>query len=86
MEDKFYMNNLSCRLVLPAFAEITKNFTFLVVFLLTIFDSMLKYPTVSQKANAKRQRAKMTFQFACRKLQRNKDLEPSGPVELVNIQ
>ncbi len=51
---------------------------FLVIFLLTIFDNMLKYPPVSlslrgQQVNATRQQAKMTFQFACRKLQRSKD-------------
>jgi len=41
---------------------------------------MLKYQHVSQQANINRQQAKMTFQFACRKLRRSKDLEPAGPV------
>jgi len=40
---------------------------------------MLKYPHVSQQANINRTQAKMTFHFACRKLQRSKDLEPAGP-------
>jgi len=51
-----------------------------------MFETMLKYPYVSQQANINRQQANMTFQFACRKLQRSKDLEPASPVELVNNQ
>jgi hypothetical protein len=53
---------------------------FFVIFLLTIFENTLKYPYVSQQANINRQQAEMTFQFACRKLQRSKDLEPTSPV------
>jgi hypothetical protein len=53
----------------------TKKSGFLVIFLLTIFDNMLKYAYVSQQANINCQQAKMTFQFACRKLQRSK---PTG--------
>jgi len=41
--------------------------------------NMIQYPRISQQANINRQQAKMTFQFACRKLQRSKDLEPAGP-------
>jgi len=52
-------------------------------FFLTIFYNMLKYQYVSQKANINRQQAKMTFQYAFRKLQRSKDLEPAGPAKLV---
>ena len=59
-----------------------KKSCFLSVFLLTMFEAMLKYPYVYQKANINRQQAKMTFQFACRKLQRSKDLEPAGPAKL----
>jgi len=33
-------------------------------------------------SGANRQQAKMTFQFACRKLQRSKDLEPAGQTKL----
>jgi hypothetical protein len=47
------------------------------IFLLTLFETMLKYSYVCQQANINRQQAKMTFQFACRKLQRSKDLEPA---------
>jgi hypothetical protein len=50
------------------------------IFLLTLFDNTLKYTYICQQANINRQQAKMTFQFACRKLQRSKDLEPAGPV------
>jgi hypothetical protein len=58
---------------------VNKKKLFLAIFLLTLFVITLKYPYVSQQANANRQQAKMTFQFACRKLQRSKDLEPAGP-------
>ena len=40
---------------------------------------MVKYLPVSQQANINRQQAKITFQFARRKLQRSKDLEPASP-------
>jgi hypothetical protein len=56
-----------------------KKSAFWVIFLLTLFVNTLKYPYVSQQDNINRQQAKMTFQFACRKLQRSKDLEPAGP-------
>jgi len=60
--------------------SVTKKNAFLVIYLLTLFVYMLKYTYVSQQANINRQQAKMTFQFACRKLQRSKDLEPASPV------
>jgi len=56
-----------------------KKSAFLFIFLLTIFENTLKYTYISQQANINRQQAKMTFQFACRKLQRSKDLEPASP-------
>jgi len=37
-----------------------------------MFDNVLKYPHVCQKANTNRQQTKFTFQFACRKPQRGK--------------
>jgi len=59
---------------------VAKKSAFLFIFLLTLFENTLKYHYVSQQANINRQQAKMTFQFACRKLQRSKDLEPASPV------
>ena len=56
-----------------------KKVPFLAIFLLTIFETMLKYAYVSQQANINRQQAKMTFQIACRKPPSGKDLEPEGP-------
>jgi len=56
----------------------TKKKFFFRFFLLTLFETMLKYLHVCQQANINRQQAKMTFQFACRKLQRSKDLEPAS--------
>ncbi len=48
-----------------------------------MFETMLKYPYVSQKANINRRQAKMTFQFACRKWLSHKDLEPASPDSLI---
>jgi len=59
--------------------SVAKKSAFLVIFLLTLFENTLKYQYISQQANINRQQAKMTFQFACRKLQRSKDLEPASP-------
>jgi hypothetical protein len=46
-----------------------------------MFENMLKYSYVSQKANEIASRRKMAFQIACRKLQRSKDLGPEGTVQ-----
>jgi len=51
------MNNLSCRFVLPAFAKMTKKSAFLVIFLLTLFGTMLKYSYVCRQANINRWQA-----------------------------
>jgi len=59
--------------------SVAKKSAFLFIFLLTLFVKMLKYAYVSQQANINRQQAKMTYHFACRKLQRSKDLESVGP-------
>jgi len=66
---------------------VAKKSAFLVIFLLTLFENTLKYfyvrlPLRGQRANINRPQAtdKSTFQFACPKLQRSKDLEPEGPV------
>jgi hypothetical protein len=67
---------------------VNKKKLFLSIFLLTIFDMMLKCPHVSQQPNMtcpepvewNRQQAKMTFQFACRKPPIGKDLVPVGLV------
>jgi len=55
-----------------------KKFAFLAIFLLTLFETVLKYLHVSQQANINRQQAKMTFQLACRKWLSHKDLEPAS--------
>jgi len=62
--------------------SVAKKSAFFVIFLLTLFVNTLKYAYVSQQANINRRQAKMTFQFACRKLQRSKDLEPASPDSL----
>jgi len=60
--------------------SVAKKSSFLAIFLLTLFVFTLKYPYVCQMANINRQKAKMTFQFACRKWLSHKDLEPASPV------
>jgi len=56
-----------------------KKVAFCPFFLLTMFETMLKYTYVCQQANINRQQAMMTFQFACRKPPSGKDLEPASP-------
>jgi len=66
-------------------AKSGKKSAFLFIFLLTLFENTLKYPLVCQQTNKNRQQANMIFQFACRKLQRSKDLEPARPSQFYSL-
>ncbi len=68
---KWGLEGLECRI------DDQKKFIFGRFFCLLLFGNLLKYLHVCQKANANRQQAKMTFQFACRKPPSGKVLEPA---------